>query len=259
MLSHDADDRAGQTGVDPRTVPFETCFNFRDLGGLPAAGGRRTRQATLYRSDSLHRLHDADLARLDALGLRTVVDLRTVNEVEHTGQCVVGESCALLHVPMVDDIDEPDRRSSAFAASTAGEIYVYMVTRCASAIARAIGALARPEARPAVFHCASGKDRTGVLAALLLDLVGVADDDIAADYMLTAGSRPRRDAWLRQHDPATAEFFANLPPHVTALRVEAILGVLDHIRREHGSTRGYLLAAGVDPEALGTLEDALLD
>jgi protein-tyrosine phosphatase len=126
-------------------------------------------------------------------------------------------------------------------------------------VASAVVALADPAARPAVFHCTSGRDRTGILAALVLDLLGVSDDVIAADYVLSVDSRRARDAYLREHEPERAAFFASLPASVLAIDASTMEQFLRELRTRHGSVRTLLEAGGAPAAALDRLVDDLVD
>jgi protein-tyrosine phosphatase len=112
---------------------------------------------------------------------------------------------------------------------------------------------------PGVFHCTAGKDRTGILAAVLLSAFGVLEEDILADYLLTAESREARYEWLAIHDPDYLVFLQTLPPSALEVRTEAVELMLDAVREEHGSAANYLIAGGLDPTSLERLTDELLE
>jgi protein-tyrosine phosphatase len=122
-----------------------------------------------------------------------------------------------------------------------------------------IGVLAEPDALPGVFHCTAGKDRTGIVAAVLLSALGVGDDDVTADYLLTAESRGLRQTFLDVNDPEYAAFLAALPAWARETRVESIVAVLDHVRRAYGSAAEFLVSGGLRPDALERLTSALLE
>src|SRR4029079_4896094 len=142
----------------------------------------------LFRSDSLHRMSAADVGRLlNDLGVATVVDLRTANERERGGLVPAesSETIRSLHVPMIDDLfaDRSERRAAR--TTDMGEGYAAMLALAGGQVAAVLRLLAEPDVYPAVFFCAAGKDRTGVLAAIVLAMLGVDDEDIVADYALT--------------------------------------------------------------------------
>jgi protein-tyrosine phosphatase len=245
-----------------RHVELESAFNFRDLGGYPAGDDRRTRWRTLFRSDGLHRLTNPDVAVLRRIGLRTVIDLRTGNELEERGRFPVdAHPVGYHHLSLMDVIW--DRAEAPADHEPATEFlltkYIGMIDTAGDRIVTAFEILAASDAHPAVFHCAAGKDRTGVLAGLLLSTLGVADEDVVADYALTAEVMGRMLAHWRAESqklespppPAPAAFLAADP--------EAMAGLLALIRAEHGSTRAYVRRLGVAPAVLAALDAALLE
>ena len=166
-----------------RHVQFEACFNFRDLGGYHTIDGHEVRRRALYRSDSLHRLSAQDLDALTVLGIRAVVDLRTAAEVTETGRVADHADRVFKHIPCDDPLDD--------YLLPRAELYLAFAQARGPQIAEAFDFVA-DEDGPIVFHCMAGKDRTGILAALLLATLGVPDTAIAADYALD-----QNDAFLR--------------------------------------------------------------
>jgi protein-tyrosine phosphatase len=248
-----------------RHVFFEACFNFRDLGGYQTADGRHLRWATLYRSDTLHRLTTADVEAFRGLGLRTVVDLRTTTEIDQYGRLGISYAGLTWHnLPMLDglrlaprDPSEPPLVLSPEASP--GEGYVRIAEQFAPSIAETFRILASQDALPAVFHCTSGKDRTGIVAAMMLDVLGVADDVIGPDYSLTEAALERSTPWIEQHEPEFAAFLAQIPPDRLAPRPERILDFLAGIRGRYGSVSGFLTTFGVPEGDLDTLRARILE
>jgi protein-tyrosine phosphatase len=120
-------------------------------------------------------------------------------------------------------------------------------------VAETFGILATQDALPAVFHCTSGKDRTGIVAALLLDVLGVADDVIGSDYCLTEAAQVRSTPWIEQHEPEFAAFLAQIPPERRAPRPERILDFLGGLRARYGSVPEFLTRSGVPERQLNIL------
>lgn len=172
----------------PRRITLERVFNFRDLGGYTASEHRTVRWGLIYRADGIHRLEGGDLARVAGLGIRTVLDLRTRGELADHGR-VASESIAATyrHLPLLEQVWERDLPAAEIDAVgfLAGR-YLEMLDTGASSIVTALAAMADAARLPLVFHCSAGKDRTGVLAAILLSVLGVSDDDIAADCTRSA-------------------------------------------------------------------------
>jgi protein-tyrosine phosphatase len=245
-----------------RHVELDSAFNFRDLGGYPAGDERRTRWRMLFRSDGLHRLTEADVAIMRRIGLRTVIDLRTGDELEERGRFPVdAHPVGFHHLSLMDVVW--DRAEAPADHEPATEFlltkYIQMIDSASDRIVSAFEIIAAPDAHPAVFHCAAGKDRTGVLAGLMLSSLGVADEDVVADYALTASVMERMLAYWRAESqklespppPAPAAFLAADP--------QAMAGLLALIRAEHGSTRQYVRGLGVSREVLAALDAALLE
>ena len=241
-----------------RHVDCHGVFNLRDLGGYPVADGRQVRWRTLYRGDGLHRVPVDARGALHDLRWRTVLDLRTLDEVE-TGRYAC-DGVEEIHLPLLqktwdrsdlsDDVD-------ATAPFLVGR-YLAMVERGATVIAAAFEILASPARLPAVFHCAAGKDRTGVLAALVLATLGVTDEVVAQDYHLSAPGMARLVDWVTTQHPDYGAAMAGQPPSFLACPPEAIVGFLDALRCRYGSTDQYLQAIGIPRATLQRLRDALL-
>ena len=250
--------------TDPRrTIVLEGAHNVRDLGGYRIADGRTIAWRRLLRGDGLHRLTADDLAVLTPLRLRTVIDLRRDEEVAERGAFPVERlPVDLVHLPVMDStwmtIALPD-----FSTHADPEVafltwaYADMLADGGPRFGAALRHLALPGALPAIFHCAAGKDRTGVLAALLLAALGVDDDDVVADYGLTASGMSRMRQWYATNEPEVARRMAEVPPMFFAARPEAMQHTLDHLRATHGSIRRYLATLGVDDATVDTLADAL--
>jgi hypothetical protein len=136
--------------------------------------------------------------------------------------------------------------------------YLDLLAEGGPAIATAVGIMADDESCPLVFHCAAGKDRTGVLAALVLSVLGVADEDVAADYALSADAMARRLAWLQAHHPEGAVLMARQPAGWLAAPAEAMLALLAHLGRAHGGAAGYLTDHGVESLTIEGLSARML-
>jgi protein-tyrosine phosphatase len=245
-----------------RRIRLEAGFNFRDLGGHETATGRRVRSGVLYRADTLHRLTATDLDVLRGLGLRTVVDLRTRTELERFGRAgLTDDEVAHHHLPMIDEIRSPEDRAveEAPTREQRGELYLRMLEAGGPAVADALRVLAAPEALPAVFHCTAGKDRTGVLAALVLGQLGVPDEAIAEDYALTEESVDATRAWLEANDSKRAAARANYPTWIWEAPAETMLAFLARVRADHGSITDLLVGLGLTQATLDALAAALLE
>ena len=246
---------------DPRRViTLDAVHNFRDMGGYPTADGRTTKWRRLFRADALYRLAGADVEIVRPLGLRTVVDLRTPQELELRGRFPVDEHpIDFHHIDVMDTTWQRGEHEIEDVAVFLCSAYRKMLHQLPDRFALAIERLGAPDALPAVFHCAAGKDRTGVTAMLILGALGVPSDYIAADYGLTAEGTARMQAWAQRKSPALWARMADTPSAWLAAEPEAMLMVIDGIEAAHGSLRDYVLHLGVQPATLARLETGLLE
>jgi protein-tyrosine phosphatase len=252
-----------QTNPGPeisRRVVLDSCQNFRDVGGYRTVDGRSVRWRVLFRSDTLHRLTAADVEVLRALGIRVVIDLRSAGEIERSGRVAGLVSASYHHLPMFDEIVDPSQNREFDAEQPpSGTSYIRMLQGAGPAIAGATGALIDAAGQPAVIHCTAGKDRTGILAGVLLSALGVSDDEVVADYELTNECRTERDAFLEVHDPEYLAMLRSLPPWVRRADGASMQATLDHIAAVFGSSRAYLDTLGISASKMAILEDALLE
>jgi protein-tyrosine phosphatase len=238
-----------------RRVALEGAFNFRDLGGLRAGAGRRVRTGRVFRSDALHHLSPRDVAHLrEALGLRLVVDLRSSSERRsEPTPALCAPPVVAHHVP----IFERERTGSAPAQARLADLYFALLQLGRAPIVRALSLIAEHDA-PALFHCAAGKDRTGLVAAALLGVLGVSDEDVIADYAQTRHAMDRIRERLRASD-SYQYVFTELPPETLHAEPETMEALLARVRDAHGSMAGYLREAGLPEEAFARLRARLLE
>ncbi|MFN0026783.1 MAG: tyrosine-protein phosphatase [Acidimicrobiales bacterium] len=246
-------------GQEPaRHIGCDGVFNLRDLGGYVAQDRRRVRWRVLFRADGLHRVtgHQPALA---ALGWNTVIDLRTLAEREVSTYSP--DAAEGLHFPVLHELWDAEALAEEAHHPVPFLIarYLEMAEHGAEAIAGAIAVLTSPPRLPAVFHCSAGKDRTGVVAALVLSALGVDVGTVAADYHLSAASMDRLVVWINATQPEAAERMARHPKAFRACPPEAMSGFLQQLSHRHGSTEGYLRHIGVTSATLAGLRAALLD
>ncbi len=237
-----------------RRIDLEGCHNFRDLGGYPTAAGGTLRFGRVYRSDSLHGLTPRDLDRLESeLRIRTVVDLRTPGERAAEPSRGLGAlPLRDLHLPLYDGNEGGGRNR----AMTLDELYFLLLRHRGDRIARVLETLAASDGA-AVFHCAAGKDRTGVVAAALLGLLGVDDDAIVADYVLT--QEGLRDIVARLHASASyREMLEVLPADTLHAEAATMRGLLARVREEWGGFEGWAQSVALSGAARAELASRLL-
>ncbi len=249
------------TATADRFLSLEGCVNFRDLGGYETADGRRLRWRRVFRSDSLHRLTETDALALADLGLVTAIDLRTQHERDRVGLGVlVDRGVEYVHASMIDQsLNAGEATVVEWKTKTLTDLYETMLRRAGPAYVTALDVIADPARHPVVLFCMAGKDRTGLLSAVLLSLLGVPDEAIVSDYSLTESvvegimERHRREA------PEMEEVWKDLPPDVGRAPAAAMAGVLERLRDEHGSVEGWVASIGVPPDTRDRLRSVLLE
>ena len=258
--------RAPSTGApldtDGQFVTMEGCFNFRDIGGYRATTGRLVRRGTIYRADALHRLTATGRAGLTQLGIATILDLRTADEVAAgPWQPPPQWPGRWRHLPLREATPDWSGLTADQAADPELAIAHYTETlrRGGPALVAVFSALCQPGALPAVFHCAAGKDRTGIVAALLLRLLGVDSQIVTADYALSDLATARWEASVAAGTPDdTQTAWAYVPPAMLTADKAIMSGFLDRIDAEYGSVDTLLLGHGLAPAAITRLRHALL-
>ena len=236
-----------------RLLPLVGAFNFRDLGGYPARHDRVTRWETLFRSDSLHDLTDSDLELLRELGLSCVIDLRTPAELERTGRGPLEkEPIRFFHLPLIEGAGQ----APPVAQENLAERYFWYLDVGRESFVQALSLAGDPASYPLVFHCAAGKDRTGVLAALVLSILGVATPVIVEDYVLTES---RMDLILRRNfSTSDAEArIAEIPQFLLRAEAGTITTFLRQLDERYGGARQWAIDAGVPAACLEAMVDLL--
>jgi len=229
---------------------FEGLVNFRDLGGIRADGGV-IRPGRLFRSDSLSYATESDAARLVDAGLATIVDLRDTVEVDQFGRGPLASApITYVGLPCTDSIPAESR----------SEYYFRLLALQGPALADLVRRLSAPESLPAAVHCHIGCDRTGIVSAMLLGLVGVSDEDICADYARST----RASAAIRERSEDRRRHLG-LPLMGQAYydswepRPETMAAALDLVAREWRDMSGWATAFGLTVDDVAALRSALVD
>ena len=229
---------------------FPSLLNARDLGGYPTLDGTVTRSRSLVRADDLAQLSPAGLEALADFGIETVLDLRWPEEIAAAPSPVPRQLPRVRYVSVSLLADTP-ADWGALGGHCAKEAWKCTVLdRLQPRLKQALAAIAAAGPGPLIFHCVAGKDRTGVIAALILALADVVPAAIAADY--AASSANLRDAYLDRYrggDPAAIIEAVRCPE-------DAVHNMLDYLDRV-GGTRGYLARIGLDTDEIARLRDRL--
>ena len=258
--------------IPTRHIHFESVPNFRDLGGYRTHDGRTVAWRRLFRSAALHKMNDREMARLkQEISPRAVIDLRSPRDPEQ--EVVRLKEIGARYYPMPfstwpwpgpakrpdgsSDVNDDARANSN--STNLGEIYLYRVSEepFGKRLVDALEIIADTDNHPLVFHCSAGKDRTGVLAAIVLTAMGIVDEDVVDDYTLSAPlMKEIRDRMTR--DPETAPGVKDLPDFQWEASAESMAVFLSLLRREYGSADGYLKANGACRSLIDRLKRALL-
>lgn len=244
----------------PLWLELEGAVNARDVGGLSAAEGRTTRPGVLIRSDAVHQLTDADVALLTGtFGIRHVIDLRAQGERAEHARGLLGETSVVYsELDILTDAMIAERRAQREAALAEGEIdpaaiiaegYHQLLEFGRGAFVTALQRLTRPDGTPSLVHCSAGKDRTGVLVAMLLDAAGVGRDAIVADYAAT-DLRMARVLERLAAMPAYAELAAQTPAMLLAAHAATMEKFLDRLHDDFGGAAQWFSASGVSADVL---------
>ncbi|MFF4323671.1 tyrosine-protein phosphatase [Streptomyces sp. NPDC001568] len=238
-----------------RHIAFDRLHNFRDLGGYRSADGRTVVNGVLYRSDNLAKLEGADWEKFLGLGVRTVIDLRYPWEIERRGRVPEAHlftyaNHSIEHRPYDQAEIDPDTDPWRYLADRFAEVAEDGVVEIREAIE-----LIADGPGPTVFHCASGKDRTGLIAAFVLTLLDVPQEEILADFALTELATERLVAdWRAAHPGRTLRWpsYGRAPAAVMSL-------VLADLATRYGSPSAYLTGpVGITPATVARLRERLL-
>jgi protein-tyrosine phosphatase len=245
-------------GTPLRHIAFQQVFNFRDLGGYPAGDGLRVRWRRVFRADGLNRLQSHEEAAFAELGIATVIDLRTNEEVDQGRFPSHVPGVTYHHFPMFDVLpDWPEEIGEP--ADYLSDRYLEMLATGRSSVAASLEVLSIEAAHPLVFHCAAGKDRTGIMAALLLALLGVDDGTIASDYALSGQAMERLMAWAREEPGVFARPRTPVPAVAVEARPETMLAFLRKVRAGTDGADGVATGLGLDPDLPLQLRRLLLE
>lgn len=245
-------------------IELSAPVNLRDLGGIPVEGGL-LRDGLALRADDLSVITDEDARTLVEGGLAAVIDLRTKDEAALTGRGpLAGYPVAYHHLPLMESISAgmPDGDAPVIEHVAMGMMYARMVETAAPQLACALGIIALAPGTTA-FHCAAGRDRTGVLAAMLLLALGATDDDIVADYARTHSNMA---AVMQRMKPTMGALMARLGFDLDAMAVTfpdepmdiSMHTMLAQLRERHGDALAPLRAAGLGADTIARLRHRAL-
>ena len=240
-------------------LAWEACLNARELGGYPAAGGRSVRWGALVRADSLGRLTPRGCEAVLAHGVRTVIDMRFAEEIARQPNPLRGHpEVRYLNIPVNAGRDATlDHELSVRfgTARTREEANLLELDVNRPGFGLIASAVASAPAGGVIVHCGSGKDRSGIAIALLLQLVGLPDEVIAEDYALSAALlKESYDRQIAAHPADDRERYREQ----LSCRAETMLATLTHLRERYGGAEPYLLGGGTSPAEIAALRERLV-
>jgi len=237
----------------PRTIDFESVSNFRDLGGYRTRDGRTIAWRRLFRSGELQKITKGELKKLrDEIRINSVIDLRSSIEIGERGRGIISETnIKYFNVAVVPETTTSPRKPSEprFQGITnMGEVYLNQAVASAfgNGIIKALNLIAESENYPLLFCCYAGRDRSGMLAAILLSILDVSQEDIVADYCL---SNYNAEVLLRSPE---------MPEWYLKTQRKSIDVFLSGLNLKYGSVKGYVAAQGADPSLFHRLGKGLL-
>lgn len=238
-----------------RHFDFAQVFNFRDLGGYETADGREVRWRRLFRTAEHQRMSPEEATHLfEEIEFRTVIDFRSEGEAGDARGfgALVREGVTRQHFPMGD----ANSKHTARAAGAWVPDYVQMLEAYPQHWTDAYTLLADDEAYPTVFHCVTGKDRTGVFAALVLGSLGVDDETVLNDYTLSQVAMDTLVERLRHRGVIKP---GEAPNPALGVSREAMADAVAHLHARYGGARGYLGSHGIGVDVFDAVEAHLLE
>lgn len=228
-----------------RRYPFANVTNLRDLGGYPAGDGQMTQHGRILRSDAPLQVSDKEFALLQSIGLSTVIDLRSPDEAKQA-------PCTLATRPNIQYHNCPVYGADQFPAREEDIPRTYMAMASKREPMGRVFRLCATAAGAVLVHCSAGKDRTGVVSALLLLHAGVSQPDILADYQVSFNYLQNLLAQLRKTHP-------DMPVHTGFSKPEYMARFLELFHTRYGDVEAYLSHLGLTPQQLANLRSKLLD
>lgn len=236
-----------------RHLALEKSYNIRDIGGYPTMDGSTTRWRTVLRADSLNHLSPESQSALLDYPIRTIIDLRRSSELRKAPDIFADvRSVRYLNISLLEDERQVRNAGSLLA------LYRFMLEHCQEQIRRILRLLATEDAFPCLIHCTSGKDRTGLIIALLLSISNVPIHTIANDYALSQSYLAPHFALLRVqlaqdgHDVQRLEWLTPALP-------ETMQATLAYLEEKYGNVQAYLQTLGLTDEHLESLRSSLVE
>lgn len=250
-------DRTKIFGVDKydRFIPIKGAWNFRDTGGYITKNGKSIKWKNVYRAGQLSKITEEDISYLKDLGIKTIIDLRTIRELE-TQPNVVMDNINDIHMPINDsDYCEDNCKTNKNLNEVMKNSYMYMIDKRAEKFGHVLKLFTSEENFPIVFHCMAGKDRTGITALLLYMIAGLDEDTIISDYTLSNYASSRILDYFETFGLDREEMY-----EYAIADEKWIIDVIDYINEKYNNVEEYLISkAGLTKEEVDSIYYNLIE
>ena len=239
-----------------RRLPIDGLSNCRDLGGFAAANGV-TRYGVFLRSEAPCDLSAEAIEQIKEYGLKQSFDLRSEAEIQWRPSALT-DALPYRPIPLSGGAETFDKKNLPAGEFSWDKVYINRAIKHRDWFRDAFTACAEAEGM-VLYHCTTGKDRTGILTCCLLGAVGVSREDIAADYCLSQVYLQKMFAAMRDGSLTIRQGPSNFKPYVFQTPFTAMFGFYDYLTETYGSVRGYLLDIGVTEDTFAKLEEKFIE
>ena len=240
-------------------IEVDGLANARDLGGITTAEGRVVKTGVVVRCDNLRSLTgQGHIDLVTVVSPRTVIDLRTEPEVAHDGYVLADESITVMNFAMLPLSGITQEQIDAGACDNLIDDYMGQIEVNGDAVMMALREIASAERHPVVYHCTAGKDRTGIVTAMLLAILGVDHETIAADYHVTTANMEPIIARIRNAQVYKDNGLAAAPAWIFESEPETMLGFLARMTEKYGSAEAWALQRGLSVDEIESMRTLLL-
>jgi protein-tyrosine phosphatase len=243
-----------------RELSIEGMSNVRDLGGLPTRDGKKVKAGVVVRSDNPKGMTEqGHIDLMTVVGPRTMIDLRIEVEVEHDGYTIKDESVTIVNFPMLPLSGVTPEQIEAGAFDNLIDDYMGQIEINADSVLSALRIIASSDQHPILYHCTAGKDRTGIVSAMLLDILGVEHETIAADYHLTTENMLPIIERIRNAPVYKENGLAFAPAWIFSSDPETMMAFLERMTAKYGSAEGWALQHGLTQAEIDAIREHLLE
>jgi len=245
--------------VKATELSIDGLVNIRDLGGMVTQDGRTLRSGRVIRSDNPKALTDVGREQfLEQVAPGYVIDLRMALEFRREGYDL-GPGIEIVNCPMTPQSGVNQEQIDAGMCDNLIDDYMQQIAVNGQYVAEALAVIADADRQPVVVHCTAGKDRTGIVIAMLLDILGVSHDHITADYHVTTRNMAPIIEGIRNAPVFRENGLADAPDWIFASDPETMAGFLARLTETYGGAEAWALAQGLTPDQIASLRSSLLD